>query len=47
MRELANARGSFHPATILGAVIWLAMVAGFSIGWLQLSMVELLFLLGV
>jgi hypothetical protein len=45
MREFANARGSFHPAAILGLVMWVAIAAGFWIGWVQLSMVEFLFLL--
>jgi hypothetical protein len=45
MRQLAVAKSSFHPATILGAVMWVALVAGFWVGWVQLSMVELLFLL--
>jgi hypothetical protein len=45
MRQLAVAKSSFHPATILGAVMWVALVAGFWIGWVQLSMVEILFLL--
>jgi hypothetical protein len=45
MRQLAVTKSSFHPATILGAVMWGALVAGFWIGWVQLSMVELLFLL--
>lgn len=45
MREVAVARGLFHPATILGAVAWLAITAGFWIGWVHLSVVELLFLL--
>jgi hypothetical protein len=45
MRDVAAAKGSFHPATILGAVAWLALAAGFWIGWMQLTVVELLFLL--
>jgi hypothetical protein len=45
MRNVAVTRGPFHPATILGAVTWLATAAGFWIGWVQLSLVELLFLL--
>jgi YndJ-like protein len=38
-------RGSFHPATMLGALIWVAIATGFWIGRLRLSVVELLFLL--
>jgi hypothetical protein len=45
MRELTAVKSSFHPATILGAALWLAIAAGFWIGWVQLSMVEILFLL--
>jgi hypothetical protein len=45
MREVAITRGLFHPATILGAAMWVAIAAGSWIGWLQLTMVEILFLL--
>lgn len=45
MREVAVARSSFHPATILGAVVWVALTASFWTGWVQLNVVELLFLL--
>jgi hypothetical protein len=45
MRDVAVAKSSFHPATILGAVMWIALAAGFWIGWVQLSLVEILFLL--
>jgi hypothetical protein len=38
-------RSSFRPTVILGAVAWLAIAAGFLFGWLQLDVVELLFLL--
>jgi len=45
MRQLADARVPFHPATILGAVVWVAIAAGFCISWVQLSLVEILYLL--
>jgi hypothetical protein len=45
MRDVAVAKSSFYPATILGAVMWIALAAGFWIGWVQLSLVEILFLL--
>jgi len=45
MQEVAVARTSFHPASILGAVAWMAVAAISWVGWVQLSAVELLFLL--
>jgi hypothetical protein len=45
MRGTLETRNSLSPGVILGAVAWLAIGAGSWFGWLQLSVVELLFLL--
>jgi len=45
MRDVSNAGGWFRPAVFIGAAVWLAMAAGTWIGWLQLQVIELLFLL--
>ena len=45
MHGILEPRSSFQPTVILGAVAWLAIAAGFWFGWLQLDVVELLFLL--
>ncbi len=40
-----DARSARYLAVVLGAAAWLGMVAGSWIGWFQLGMIELLFLL--
>jgi hypothetical protein len=45
MRDVPHAGGSFHLVVPLGVVAWLGMAGGSWIGWLQLSVIELLFLL--
>jgi hypothetical protein len=45
MHGTPEPRCPFLPTVILGAVAWLALAAGFLFGWLQLDVVELLFLL--
>jgi hypothetical protein len=45
MGDLPGARGSFRWEVLLGAVVWLVMVAGTWSGWPQLGVIELLFLL--
>jgi hypothetical protein len=45
MHSTPEPRCPFLPTVILGAVAWLALAAGFLFGWLQLDVVELLFLL--
>jgi hypothetical protein len=45
MHGAPEPRSTFRPTVILGAVAWLMLAAGFWFGWLQLDVVELLFLL--
>jgi len=45
LRDVRDARGSLHLIVLLGAVVWLGMVAGTWSGWPQLGVIELLFLL--
>jgi hypothetical protein len=47
MRDDSLAEGSYHRVVLLGAAAWLGMAAGSWIGWLQLDVVELLFLLAL
>src|SRR6267142_5444229 len=45
MGEYSRARTSFRWEVLLGAVVWLGLVAGTWSGWPQLGVIELLFLL--
>lgn len=45
MRDVSSARGSSNLVVLLGAAVWLGMVAGTWGGWPQLGVIELLFLL--
>jgi hypothetical protein len=45
MRDVPVAKGSANLVALLGAVVWLGMVAGTWSGWPQLGVIELLFLL--
>jgi YndJ-like protein len=45
MRDVPHAGGSSHLVIPLGVVAWLGIAGGSWIGWLQLSAIELLFLL--
>lgn len=44
MRDVPDARGSFRLVVLLGVVAWLGIAAGAWSGWLQLGVIELLFL---
>ena len=45
VRDVSSARGSSNLVVLLGAAVWLGMVAGTWGGWPQLGVIELLFLL--
>ena len=45
MRDVSRLRGSFQWEVLLGAAVWVGLVAGTWSGWPQLGVIELLFLL--
>jgi len=45
MRNVSDAAGSFRLVVLLDAAVWLALALGCWIGWFQLTVIELLFLL--
>jgi len=45
MSEVSRTRGSLYLVVLLGAAVWLGLVAGTWGGWPQLGVIELLFLL--